>query len=351
MVGSGRGAELGILFREAAALERAESVRAVVLDKTGTLTEGKPALTEVVPAAGWTEADLLRLAATLEAKSEHPLAGAVAEGAHERGFDLAAVEEFQSAPGRGVTGVVEGRGVLVGSERWLGDWSVSADGLESEARRLESGGRTVLWVAVDGRPAGLLAVADRARVSSSEAVADLRRDGLEVYMLTGDNETTARAIAREVGIEEESHVIARVLPGDKSAAIERRRSTHGSVAMVGDGVNDAPALVEADVGVALGSGTDVAIESADVTLLRPDLRALPQALRLSRATMKVIRQNLFWAFFYNVALIPAAAGAFHLLAAIPAPLRELHPMLAAFAMALSSVTVVANSLRLRRARV
>jgi Cu+-exporting ATPase len=249
-----------------------------------------------------------------------------------------------------VTGVVEGRGLLVGSERWLGDGSVSADGLGSEARRLESGGRTVLWVAVDGRAAGLLAVADRARASSSEAVAELRRAGLEVYMLTGDNETTARAIAREVGIEE-SHVIARVLPGDKAAAVERLRSTHGSVAMVGDGVNDAPALVEADVGVALGSGTDVAIESADVTLLRPDLRALPQALRLSRATMKVIRQNLFWAFFYNVALIPAAAGALHLLAAIPAPLRELHPMLAAFAMALSSVTVVGNSLRLRRARV
>jgi Cu+-exporting ATPase len=179
----------------------------------------------------------------------------------------------------------------------------------------------------------------------------LRRDGLEVYMLTGDNETTARAIAREVGIEEESHVIARVLPGDKSAAIERLRSTHGSVAMVGDGVNDAPALVEADVGVALGSGTDVAIESADVTLLRPDLRALPQALRLSRATMKVIRQNLFWAFFYNVALIPAAAGALHAVSALPAPVRELHPMLAALAMALSSVTVVANSLRLRRVRV
>jgi Cu+-exporting ATPase len=351
MVGSGRGAELGILFREAAALERAESVRAVVLDKTGTLTEGKPALTEVIPAAGWTEADLLRLAATLEAKSEHPLAGAVVEGARGRGLELAAVEEFQSASGRGVTGVVDGRGVLVGSERWLGEWSVSAGGLESEARRLESGGRTVLWVAVDGQPAGLLAVADRARESSSEAVADLRRAGLEVYMLTGDNETTARAIAREVGIEEESHVIARVLPGDKSAAIERLRSTHGSVAMVGDGVNDAPALVEADVGVALGSGTDVAIESADVTLLRPDLRALPQALRLSRATMKVIRQNLFWAFFYNVALIPAAAGALHAVSALPAPVRELHPMLAALAMALSSVTVVGNSLRLRRARV
>jgi Cu+-exporting ATPase len=351
MVGSGRGAELGILFREAAALERAEGVRAVVLDKTGTLTEGKPALTEVGPAPGWNEADLLRLAAALEAKSEHPLAGAVAEGARERGFDLAAVEEFQSAPGRGVTGVVEGRGVLVGSERWLGDWSVPANDLASEALRLESGGRTVLFVAVDGRPAGLLAVADRARSSSREAVEDLRRAGLEVYMLTGDNETTARAIAREVGIEEEAHVIARVLPGDKAATVERLRSTHGSVAMVGDGINDAPALVQADVGVALGSGTDVAIESADITLLRPDLRALPQALRLSRATMKVIRQNLFWAFFYNVALIPAAAGAFHAVTALPAAVRELHPMLAAFAMALSSVTVVGNSLRLRRARV
>ncbi len=351
MVGSGRGAELGILFREAAALEGAEAVRAVVLDKTGTLTEGKPALTGVVAAADWDDTELLRFAAALEERSEHPLAGAITRAARDRGLALPGVEEFQAAAGRGVVGVVAGRGVVVGTEQLLAEWSVEAGGLQEEAQELEASGKTVLWIAVDGRAAGLLAVADRARAGSREAVESLRQAGLEVFMLTGDNATTARAIAREVGIEGAEHVIARVLPGDKASTVERLQRTLGTVAMVGDGVNDAPALAQADVGIALSTGTDVAIESADVTLLRADLRAVPQALRLSRATMKVIRQNLFWAFFYNVALIPAAAGAFHVLSALPLPLRELHPMVAALAMALSSVTVVGNSLRLRRARV
>jgi Cu+-exporting ATPase len=351
MVGSGRGAELGILFREAAALERAEAVRTVVLDKTGTLTEGKPALTAVVAAANWDEAEVLRFAAALEGRSEHPLAGAITRAAGDRGLALPAVEEFQSAAGRGVVGVVAGRGVVVGTPQLLAEWSVADGGLAAEALRLEASGQTVLWVAVDGRAAGLLAVADRAKAGSREAVGALRAAGLEVFMLTGDNATTAQAIAREVGIEGEDHVLARVLPADKAAAVERLQRARGGVAMVGDGVNDAPALAQADVGIALSTGTDVAMESADVTLLRADLRAVPQALRLSRATMRVIRQNLFWAFFYNVALIPAAAGAFHAFSALPQPLRELHPMLAALAMALSSVTVVGNSLRLRRARV
>jgi Cu+-exporting ATPase len=351
MVGSGRGAELGILFREAAALEQAETLRAVVFDKTGTLTEGKASLTDVVPAAGWTENDVLRFAAALESRSEHPLAGAVVRASGERGLALPVVDEFSSAAGRGVVGVIEGRGVLVGSTRLLEEWSVGLAGLEDAARKLEGDGKTVLWLAVDGATAALLGVADRPKPGSREAVAALRAAGLEVWLLTGDNAATAAAIAREVGIASEDRVIARVLPQDKAATIARLQRELGRVAMVGDGVNDAPALVQADVGIALASGTDVAVESADVTLLRPDLRAVPQALRLSRATMKVIRQNLFWAFFYNVALIPAAAGAFHAFTALPQPLRELHPMLAALAMALSSVTVVTNSLRLRGAQV
>jgi P-type Cu+ transporter len=351
MVGSGRGAELGILFREAAALEQAENLRAVVFDKTGTLTEGKPSLTDIVTARGWTESDALRFAAALESRSEHPLAGAVVCAAGERGLDLPAVEEFNAAAGRGVVGVIEGRGVLVGSTRLLEEWSVGLAGLDDAARKLEGEGKTVLWLAVDGAAAALLGVADRPKPGSREAVAALRAEGLDVWLLTGDNAVTAATIAREVGIEGEDRVIARVLPQDKAATIARLQKELGRVAMVGDGVNDAPALVQADVGIALASGTDVAVESADVTLLRPDLRAVPQALRLSRATMKVIRQNLFWAFFYNVALIPAAAGAFHAFAGLPQAVRDLHPMLAALAMALSSVTVVTNSLRLRGARV
>jgi Cu+-exporting ATPase len=349
MVGSGRGAELGILFREAAALERAEQLRVVALDKTGTLTEGKPALIDVVPAAGWDADELLGLAASLEERSEHPLAHAVARAAIAKGLARQPIDEFRAVPGRGVVGVAGGRGVVIGTPALLAEWSVPTSELEGADQGLEAQGKTVLWVAVDGRVAGLLAVADRLREGSHEAVAALRAAGLRVAMLTGDNEATARAIAREAGIDGE--VVARVLPAEKAAAIERLRREWGPVAMVGDGVNDAPALARADVGLAMASGTDVAIESADVTLLRPDLRTVPQALRLSRAVMRVVRQNLFWAFFYNVALIPAAAGAFHFLGWLPAPLRELHPMVAALAMALSSVTVVMNSLRLRRAAV
>ncbi len=349
MVGSGRGAELGILFREAAALERAERLDVVALDKTGTLTEGKPELTDMVAADGWAADEVLGLAASLEERSEHPLARAVVRAARAKGLALQPIDDFRAVPGRGVVGVVAGRGVVIGTPALLAEWSIPTSELEAADQRLEADGKTVLWVAVDGRVAGLLAVADRLREGSREAVAALRAAGLRVAMLTGDNEATAWAIAREAGIDGE--VVARVLPAEKAEAIERLRREWGPVAMVGDGVNDAPALARADVGLAMSSGTDVAIESADVTLLRPDLRAVPQALRLSRAVMRVVRQNLFWAFFYNVALIPAAAGAFHFITWLPAPLRELHPMLAALAMALSSVTVVANSLRLRRAAV
>jgi Cu+-exporting ATPase len=360
MVGTGKGAKTGVLFRSAAALERAHKLRTVVLDKTGTVTRGEPAVREVVarvPAAVSGAAEgasqeaevwLLRLAAAAERRSEHPLAEAVVREAAARGLALPEPDAFTAVPGRGVKATVEGHEVVIGTRRLLEETGIALNGLEGEAGRMETEARTPLWVSVDGEAAGLLAVADAVKDGSREAVTELRKRGLRVVMLTGDNRHTAEVIAREVGIDE---VRAEVLPDQKAGVVKEIQQGGEFTAMVGDGINDAPALVQADVGIAIGTGTDVAMEAADVTLMRGDLRSVPQALALSAATMRSIKQNLFWAFFYNVILIPVAAGALYPFASLPMVLRELDPILAALAMATSSVTVVGNSLRLRRARI
>jgi Cu+-exporting ATPase len=333
MVGTGRGAELGVLIRNAEALEVLHQADTLVVDKTGTLTEGKPRLLVVEPAEGFTEADLLRLAAGLELASEHPLAAAVVAGAKERGVTPVRGEEFQSFTGRGVVGRVEGREVVLGNAGLLAERGVSAESVRDRAEELRRDGHTVLLVAVDGRLAGLLGVADPVRASTPEAIRLLHADGLRLIMLTGDSRTTAEAVARRLGIDE---VIAEVLPAEKSAVVARLQEQGRIVAMAGDGSNDAPALARAQVGIALGTGTDVALESAGVTLVRGDLRGIARARRLSRFTLAAIRQNLFLAFVYNTVSIPlAAVGVFN-------------PIVAGAAMSLSSVSVIANSLRLRR---
>lgn len=345
MVGTGRAAERGIVIRSGASLETAHAITAVVLDKTGTITRGKPELMEVraagVDGAGLDEREVLRLAASAERHSEHPLAGAVVRGAAERGIELATPSGFMSIAGSGVQASVGGRAVVVGTSRMLEKRGVRLTMLE-EATRLEHAGRTVMFVSVDGREAGLVAVADAVRDGSRAGVERLRAMGLRVVMLTGDNERTAKAVADEVGIDE---VFAGVLPGDKEQKVRELQERGEIVAMVGDGVNDAPALVRADVGVAVGSGADVAIEAADVTLLRGDVGAVAEMVAISRSTMRAIRQNLFWAFAYNVVGIPIAAGAL-----FPLTQTMLSPMLASAAMAASSVSVVLNSLRLRAAK-
>jgi Cu+-exporting ATPase len=357
MVGTGKGAKIGVLFRSAAALERAHKLQVVVVDKTGTVTKGEPAVREVlarVPAAvsggAGEEAErwVLRLAASAERRSEHPLAEAVVREAEARGIALGQPDAFLAVPGRGVTATVEGYDVVIGTRRLLEEKGIALNGLLDDAGRMESQARTPLWIAVDGEAVGLVAVADAVKDGSKEAVADLRERGLKVVMLTGDNRHTAEAIAREVGIDE---IRADVLPDQKASVVKELQDGGKMVAMVGDGVNDAPALVQADVGIAIGTGTDVAMEAADVTLIRGDLRSVPQALALSGATMRSIKQNLFWAFFYNTILIPVAAGVLYPLAFLPMMLRQLHPILAALAMAFSSVTVVGNSLRLRRVKI
>ena len=348
MVGTGRGAEAGLLFRNAEAIERAERVRTVVLDKTGTVTAGQPALERVVPSPGWSGDELLRLAAAAERGSEHPLARAVVEGAERRGLKVDAPRELRATPGAGVVAEVGPRTVAVGSARFLTELRVETAGLTTLAAELEAGACTLLWVAVDGTLAGLLAVRDPLKPGAREAVARLAARGLDLVLLSGDRAAVANAVAAEVGIAE---VLAEVRPAGKAAAIAALRDAgRGPVAMVGDGVNDAPALAGADVGFAIGAGADVAKEAADVTLLAADLAGVSRALALSRATLRTIRQNLFWAFFYNVLLIPVAAGVLHGATALPGALRDLHPAFAALAMAGSSLTVVGNSLRLRRAR-
>ena len=347
MVGTGRGARMGILFRSSEALQRARDLTVVVLDKTGTVTTGEPTVRKIVAVDG--DADgMLRLAAAAEVRSEHPLGEAVVREARNRKLDLAEATGFEAVPGRGVEAVVNGSSVLVGTRTLLELRGVGTTELEGEAARISEEAATPVWVALDGVAVGLIAVADVVKEGSAEAVARMRSEGLRVVMLTGDHRAVAEAIAREVGIDE---VIAEVMPDEKAAQVARlREEAGGTVAMVGDGINDAPALASADVGIALGTGTDVAMETADITLMRGDLRSVPDALALSRATMRSIEQNLFWAFFYNVALIPVAAGAFYSVAFMPGIVRSLHPILAAVAMALSSVTVVLNSLRLGRAR-
>ncbi len=344
MVATGKGAELGVLIKGGEALQRAGDLTTVVLDKTGTVTEGRPTVTDVAvaPGAGLDADALVRLVASVERSSEHPLADAIVRHAADRGLALADARDFDSTPGHGVHGTVDGRRVVVGNERQLAAEGVDAAPLRDEALRLAGEGRTPVLAAVDGRLAGVLAIADPIRRTSGDAVRRLRAMGLDVVMLTGDTERTARAIAAQAGIE---RVVAGVLPEGKVAEVERLQGEGRVVAMVGDGVNDGPALARADVGIAMGGGTDIAVEAADVALMREDLAGVADAIRLSRRTMRTMRQNLFWAFIYNVVGIPIAAGVLY-----PAFGLLLSPILASAAMAFSSVSVVANSLRLRRFR-
>lgn len=367
MVGTGIGAQRGILFRNTESLERAGKLSAVVLDKTGTLTQGELTLTDIIAPESEENGHqrfLLQLAASAERGSEHPIGKAVVRAAAERGIDTVAPTKFTAVAGHGITAFVNAAtsssvgalckraNVIIGTPALLHQHGISIVGepfqsqLALEAERLQTEAKTVLWVAVNGKTEGLIAVADTLKPEAKASVAELRALGCRVTMMTGDNRVTAEAIAQAAGIND---VMAELLPEDKASAVKKRQTeTDGFVAMVGDGINDAPALAQADVGMALGTGTDIAMETADLTLMHGELRAIPEAICLSRATMRTIRQNLFWAFFYNVLLIPLAAGAFYPLTFLPTMLRELHPMLAAFAMALSSVSVVLNSLRLQR---
>ncbi|OLE63309.1 MAG: copper-transporting ATPase, partial [Deltaproteobacteria bacterium 13_1_20CM_2_69_21] len=341
MVGTGRGASMGVLVRNAEALELMEKVDTLVVDKTGTLTEGKPKLVAVEAAAGFTVEDVLRAAAALERASEHPLAHAIVAGARERGVEPPAASSFQSVTGKGVRGEVAGRRVAVGNAALLREEGL--DGESADTDRLRAAGQTAMLVAIDGRPAGVLGVADPVKAGAADALRALRAEGIRVVMVTGDGRATAESVARQLGIEE---LEAEVLPPRKAEVVQRLRSEGRIVAMAGDGINDAPALAAAHVGIAMGTGTDVAMESADITLLKGDLRGIVRARRLSRATLRNIRQNLFWAFAYNVLGVPIAAGALY-----PPLGILLSPMIASAAMSFSSVSVIANALRLRRAAV
>jgi Cu+-exporting ATPase len=336
MVGTGKGATSGVLIKNAEALEILHRADTLVVDKTGTLTEGKPKVVTVEPAADVPAEDLLRLAAGLERSSEHPLAAAVVKEAEARGVRPAETTDFQSVTGKGVVGTVEGRAVVLGTPRLLAERGIDVAGLQPRVEALRADGQTVLVLGLDGRPAGLLGVADPVRASTPEAIRQLHEEGLRIIMLTGDSRTTAESVARKLGIDE---VVAEVLPQDKSAVVKRLQAEGRVVAMAGDGINDAPALAQANIGIAMGTGTDVAMESAGVTLVQGDLRGIARARRLSRETMRGIRQNLLLAFLYNTLAIPVAAVV---------PLGGWGPMLAAGAMSLSSLSVVGNSLRLWR---
>ena len=339
MVGVGRGAHAGVLIKNAEALERFEKVDTLVLDKTGTLTEGRPSVTAIIPAEGFTETDILRLSASLERGSEHPLADAIVRAAKDRDIPLFEAADFDSPVGRGVRGTIEGRPVALGNTRYLGELSIDVSVLEPQAEALRHDGATAIFVAVDGKAAGVIGIADPIKATTPDAILALKAAGLRLVMMTGDNRTTAEAVARRLGIDE---VQAEVLPQDKAAVVQKLRSEGRIVAMAGDGVNDAPALAAADVGVAMGAGSDVAIESAGVTLLGGDLQGIVRARHLSKAVMGNIRQNLVFAFGYNALGIPVAAGLLY-----PVFGWLLSPALAALAMALSSVSVISNALRLR----
>jgi Cu+-exporting ATPase len=342
MVGVGRGAQAGVLIKNAEALERMEKIDTLVVDKTGTLTEGKPKLVSIVAAGGFQEADILRLAASVERSSEHPLADAIVRAAKERHLDLGKVEKFDAPTGKGATGEVDGKTILVGNSAFLTSLGVDTEPLHQQSEQLRGDGATVVNIAIDGRLAGLFAIADPVKASTPDALKALAADGIKVIMLTGDNRTTANAVAKRLGI---SDVEAEVLPDQKSAVVTKLQKAGRIVAMAGDGVNDAPALAAADVGIAMGTGTDVAMESAGITLLQGDLGGIVRARLLSQATMRNIRQNLFFAFIYNAAGIPIAAGILY-----PTFGILLSPIIAAAAMALSSVSVVGNALRLRVTR-
>lgn len=339
MVGTGKGAELGILIKGGEALETAHRINTVVLDKTGTITEGKPVLTDVRTYSGITEAELLLLGASAERGSEHPIARSIVEGAEKRGVALLEPEQFKAVPGRGIDATVKGKHILAGNVKLMKENRIDVSQAEKDAADLSAQGRTLMYLAVDGKLAGLMAAADTVKPTSRQAIQKLRKLGIEVAMITGDNASTAASIAGEVGID---RVLSDVLPQDKAGEVKKLQESGRKVAMVGDGINDAPALVQADIGMAIGTGTDVAVESADIVLMRGDLNEVPTAIALSRATIRNIKQNLFWAFIYNLAGIPLAAGVFYLFGG---PL--LNPIFAGAAMALSSVSVVTNALRLR----
>ena len=342
MVAMGKGANAGVLFKNAEAIEAMRQVNTLVVDKTGTLTEGKPKLVSITPTEGWGEQKLLSLAASLERASEHPLAAAIVGGAGERGVELAKVESFDSITGKGVRGQVDGHLVALGNRALLDELQIDAGDLLTKAEALRADGQTVMFVAVDGRVTGLVGVADPIKSTTPEAIRQLHQEGIRIVMLTGDSRTTAEAVAKKLNIDE---VVAEVLPDQKAQAVKRFQTEGRVVAMAGDGINDAPALAQAEVGIAMGTGTDVAMKSAGVTLVKGDLRGILRARRLSRATMRNIKQNLFWAFIYNALGVPIAAGALYPVFGI-----LLSPMIAAAAMSFSSVSVIGNALRLRRAR-
>jgi len=343
MVGVGRGAREGVLVKSAEALETMEKVDAVVIDKTGTLTEGKPRLVQVVAVAGFQESELLQIVAALERRSEHPLAAAIVRGAQDRKLALAEPEQFNSVTGGGVLGRVQNRTVAIGNPRFLESQGITGlNSLQREAEKLQADGNTVIFAAVGGKPAGILAVADPIREGTPQALEELHRLGVKVAMLTGDNKSTALAVAQKLKIDE---FHAEVAPQDKHQEVKRLRDAGHIVAMAGDGINDAPALAAANVGIAMGTGTDVAIESAGIVLVKGDLRGLLKAINLSRQVMRNIRQNLFFAFIYNVLGVPIAAGVLYPFFGI-----LLSPIIASAAMSLSSVSVIANALRLRKAR-
>jgi Cu+-exporting ATPase len=354
MVGTGKGAENGILIKSADALEQLYKIDTLLLDKTGTLTEGKPKLTDIAAASGFTDMEMLTLAASVEHDSEHPLAEAVRKEAQARGLTVVKVNDFKAIPGQGAEATLDGKTLLLGNLKLMQDNHVALDGLEEKARALWNNGKTVIFLAVNGKATGIISLADTLKPNAREAMMEIRRMGIETAMVTGDNARAAEAIAHEAGIE---HVLAEVLPENKSGEVKKLQEQGKIVGMVGDGINDAPALAQADVGIAIGTGTDIAMETGDITLIRGEPASIITAIQLSRRTMRTIKQNLFWAFAYNVLLIPVAAGVLYLAfhnGGVPSGLRGvlgdygfLNPILAAAAMAVSSVTVVSNSLRLR----
>jgi Cu+-exporting ATPase len=347
MVGIGKGASEGILFKNSEVLETAQNLHTVMLDKTGTITRGKPVLTDWVPLNGAGD-DALALAASAETGSEHPIAQAVVNGAKQRGLTLMQPESFNAKRGLGLEAKVDGHMLKLGRPEWFNESGELSGQVSQEVQNLASQGKTVILASLDGEPAGLLAVADQEKPDAAEAIAELSGMGLKPVMLTGDNQLAAEAVASRVGIR---HVVAGILPENKEEAVVEAQSQSAGVAMVGDGLNDAPALARADVGIAMGGGTEVALEAGDITLVGGELSGVAKAVRLSRATMRTIKQNLFWAFFYNLILVPVAAGALYPLTFLPGFIRELHPAMAAAAMALSSITVVSNSLRLGRSKI
>jgi len=338
MAGTGKGAEFGILFKGADAMEATAKVKVVVLDKTGTLTKGEPSVTDVVAVNGPSD-EVLRLAAAAEVNSEHPLGEAIVRGAAAKGIDVQAADSFQAVPGHGVEAQLDGKTVLLGNRKLMAERAVGLDGLLPEAERLEGEGKTVMFVAADGRTMGLVAVADTLKETSARAVRELKRLGMEVAMITGDNRRTAEAIGRQLGID---RVLAEVLPEDKAAEVRKLQGEGKTVAMVGDGINDAPALAQADAGMAIGSGTDVAKETGNVILIRDDILDVVAAVQVARSTMRLVKQNLFWAFGYNAAAIPLGAGILY-----PFVAQVVSPELAALLMATSSLSVTLNTLRMR----